>query len=82
MLGSAKQIFNSSKDGTMAEEINFQDPNHLNRREAEELAIPTAGTKQTGMARGCYDGLTLREQGAPEEFMRQAPICTPAEIGK
>ena len=26
--------------------------------------------------------LTLREQGAPEEFIRQAPICTPAEIGK
>lgn len=44
--------------------------------------IPTAGTKQTGMARGCYNGLTLREQGAPEEFIRQAPICTPAEIGK
>ena len=44
--------------------------------------IPTAGTKQTGMQRGCYNGLTLREQGAPEEFMRQAPICTPAEIGK
>ena len=44
--------------------------------------IPTAGTKQTGMQRGCYNGLTLREQGAPEEFIRQAPICTPAEIGK
>lgn len=44
--------------------------------------IPTAGTKQTGMARRCYNGLTLREQGAPEEFIRQAPICTPAEIGK
>lgn len=44
--------------------------------------IPTAGTKQGGMARGCYNGITLREQGAPEEFIRQAPICTPAEIGK
>ena len=44
--------------------------------------IPTAGTKQNGMQRGCYNGLTLREQGAPEEFIRQAPICTPAEIGK
>lgn len=44
--------------------------------------IPTAGTKQNGMARGCYNGITLREQGAPEEFIRQAPICTPAEIGK
>ena len=44
--------------------------------------IPTAGTKQTGMSRGCYNGLTLREQGAPEEFIRQAPICTPAEIGR
>ena len=44
--------------------------------------IPTAGTKQTGMQRGCYNGLTLREQGAPEEFISQVPICTPAEIGK
>ena len=44
--------------------------------------IPTAGTKQGGMQRGCYNGITLREQGAPEEFIRQAPICTPAEIGK
>lgn len=43
---------------------------------------PAAGTKQTGMLRGCYNGLTLREQGAPEEFISQAPICTPAEIGK
>lgn len=44
--------------------------------------LPTAGTKQDGMQRGCYNGNTLREQGAPEEFIRQAPICTPAEIGK
>ena len=44
--------------------------------------IPTAGTKQRGMYCGCYNGLTLREQGAPEEFIRQAPICTPAEIRK
>ena len=44
--------------------------------------LPKAGTKQGGMARGCYNGITLREQGAPEEFIRQAPICTPAEIGK
>ena len=44
--------------------------------------IPTAGTKQSGMMRGCYNGITLREQGAPEEFISQAPICTPAEIGK
>lgn len=33
-----------------------------------------AGTKQTGMQRGCYNGLTLREQGAPEETRRQASI--------
>lgn len=44
--------------------------------------IPTAGTKQAGMQRGCYGGLTLREQGAPEEFLCQAPICMPVEIGK
>lgn len=44
--------------------------------------LPKAGTKQSGMARGCYNGITLREQGAPEEFIRQAPICTPEEIGK
>lgn len=44
--------------------------------------IPAAGTKQTGLAEGCYNGITLREQGAPEEFIRRAPICTPAEIGK
>ena len=28
--------------------------------------IPTAGTKQRGMYCGCYNGLTLREQGAQE----------------
>lgn len=44
--------------------------------------IPAAGTKQTGLAEGCYNDVTLREQGAPEEFIRRAPICTPAEIGK
>ena len=44
--------------------------------------ISTAGTKQTGMQRGCYNGLALRELGAPEEFMRQAPICMPAKIGE
>ena len=30
----------------------------------------------------CYNGLTLREQSAPEETMRQVPIQTPAEIGQ
>lgn len=44
--------------------------------------IPAAGTKKTGLAEGCYNGITLREQGAPEEFIRRAPICTPAEIGR
>ncbi|MDN8605120.1 hypothetical protein Q0N48_03730 [Corynebacterium ureicelerivorans] len=44
--------------------------------------IPAAGTKQTGLAQGCYNDVTLREQGAPEEFIRRAPICTPAEIGR
>lgn len=44
--------------------------------------VPSSGTKQSGMKRACYNGITLREQGAPEEFVRRAPICTPAEIGK
>lgn len=44
--------------------------------------VPPSGTKQSGMKRACYNGITLREQGAPEEFVRRAPICTPAEIGK
>lgn len=44
--------------------------------------IPTAGTKQTGMTRGCFNGVTLRQQGAPEAFIRKMPICTPAEIGR
>lgn len=30
----------------------------------------------------CYNGLTLREQGALERFTRQVPIRTPAEIGQ
>lgn len=34
------------------------------------------------MQRGCYNGLALRELGAPEEFMRQAPVCMPAKIGE
>lgn len=46
-----------------------------------------AGAQGTGTTRGpvqrsCYNGIKLREQGAPEEFIRKAPICTPAEIGK
>ena len=44
--------------------------------------IPNVGMKQTGMQRGCCNRLTLREKGAPEEFIRQAPICKPEEIGK
>lgn len=44
--------------------------------------IPTADVKQTGMQRGCYNGLTLRERGVPEGVTSQAPICMPEEIGK
>lgn len=44
--------------------------------------IPTDGTKQSGMRQGCYNGIKLREQGAPEAFMRRVPVCTPAEIGR
>ncbi|WP_175934658.1 hypothetical protein [Corynebacterium sp. Marseille-P4321] len=43
--------------------------------------VPTDGVKLTGMRQGCYNGIKLRNQGAPEEFMRRTPICTPAEIG-
>ena len=43
--------------------------------------IKPAGTKWTGMAQACYNGIKLREQGAPEAFMREVPVCTPAEIG-
>ena len=55
---------------------------HFKNSNGKWAVLPTAGTKQGGMQRGCYNGITLREQGAPEEFIRQAPICTPAEIGK
>lgn len=55
---------------------------YFNNSNGKWAVIPTVGTKQTGMQRGCYNGLTLREQGAPERFTRQVPIRTPAEIGK
>lgn len=44
--------------------------------------IKPVGTKSEGMQQGCYNAITLRDQGAPEEFVAQMPICTPAEIGK
>lgn len=43
--------------------------------------LPRDGVKQTGMAQSCFNGIKLRNQGAPEAFIRQVPICTPAEIG-
>lgn len=44
--------------------------------------IPSDGTTRRGMTRACYNGIKLREQGAPEAFMREVPVCTPGEIGK
>ena len=44
--------------------------------------LPADGTTRGPVQRSCYNGIKLREQGAPEEFIRKAPICTPAEIGK
>lgn len=43
--------------------------------------IPTAGTKQTGMRRGCYNGLTLRKQGAPEEFRAKRRFACQRGLG-
>ena len=43
--------------------------------------IPADGMKRTGMTQACYNGIKLRQQGAPEAFMREVPVCTPAEIG-
>lgn len=39
------------------------------------------GTTKTGMMQGCYNGLALRDKGAPEAFISRLPICTPDEIG-
>ncbi|QPK82770.1 hypothetical protein G7Y29_07785 [Corynebacterium qintianiae] len=44
-------------------------------------ALPPRGTKSTGMQQGCFNGIELHEQGAPQEFVDRAPICTPEEIG-
>lgn len=44
--------------------------------------LPYDGTKRTGMTQACFNGIKLRDQGAPEEFLRQVPICTPDEIGR
>lgn len=44
--------------------------------------VPTDGVTQRGMTQGCYNAIKLREQGAPEEFIRRSPICTPGEIGR
>lgn len=44
--------------------------------------IPADGTMRRGMTRACHNGIKLREQGAPEAFMREVPVCTPAQIGK
>lgn len=44
--------------------------------------IKPVGTKSEGLQQGCYNAITLRDQGAPEEFVAQMPICTPAEITK
>lgn len=38
------------------------------------------GTSYTGFK--CYNGITLREQGAPEEFLNTLIICRPEEIDR
>lgn len=40
--------------------------------------VPKRGTTYTGF--GCYNGLTLREQGAPQALIDQVLICKPSEI--
>ena len=40
--------------------------------------VPKRGTTDTGF--GCYNGLTLREQGAPQALIDQVLICKPSEI--
>lgn len=55
----------------MAEEINFQDPNHLNRREAEELAISMGVTSaEIAAAENSVDPLprVIFRNGKPRPF--------------
>ncbi|MEH0147703.1 hypothetical protein V6D40_08530 [Corynebacterium sp. Q4381] len=40
--------------------------------------VPKRGTTYTGF--GCYNGLTLREQGAPQQLIDAVLICKPNEI--
>ena len=49
---------------------------------ADKRKITAGKSQRPCVEQGCYNDVTLREQGAPEEFIRRAPICTPAEIGK
>lgn len=44
-------------------------------------ADDTKWTGRTGMMQGCYNSIKLRDEGALEAFMREGPVCTPAEIG-
>lgn len=44
--------------------------------------IKPDGTTSTGMTQGCYNGIKLRQQGAPEAFMRRVTVCKPSEIGR
>lgn len=46
------------------------------------VALRPDGTKQSGLYQGCYNGITLRQKGAPEAFMSKIAVCTPAEIGR
>ena len=45
------------------------------------MALAPDGTKSTGMQQGCFNGIELGNQGAPQEFIDRTPICTPEEIG-
>ena len=51
------------------------------RKRANWVALAPDGSKKTGLQQGCFNGIALREQGAPQEFLDRTPICTPEEIG-
>jgi len=55
---------------------------HFRYDGARWTRIPADGTKAGFAGLRCYNGIKLRQQGAPEAFIRKIPICTPAEIGR
>lgn len=46
------------------------------------VALKPDGTTQRGMTTGCYNGITLRGRGAPQQFIDKIRICAPDEIGR